>query len=219
MTKTKTLSLAAAGVLFAAAAGSASAQYAYGGYDNGYAQRTIRCESNDGRTRICSADTRGGVQLVDQTSQTSCIRGRTWGADQRGIWVTQGCRGVFAINAGGAYGGSYGNRAYGYGYGAYGNGYSSGAYNNGYYNNGYRSYNRSARVVRCESRDGRTRACSIDTRYGVSIVNQYSDSPCIEGSTWGADRNRVWVTRGCRADFAAGATGYGYNNGYYDRRY
>ena len=115
------------------------------------------------------------------------------------------------MNAGGAYGGSYGNRDYGYGNGAYGGGYSNGAYGNGYsngaYNNGYRSgnYNRSARVVRCESKDGRTRTCGMDTRYGVTIVNQYSQSPCIEGSTWGADRNRVWVTRGCRADFAAGA--------------
>lgn len=223
MTNTKTLSLAAAGVLFAAAAGSASAQYAYGNngyYGNTYGQRTVRCESNDGRTRICGADTRGGVQLVDQTSQSACVRGRTWGADERGIWVTRGCRGIFAVNSG-AYGSAYGNNngynnSYNNGYNN-NSGYSNNSYNNGYYSNGYGNNNR--RVVRCESRDGRTRSCSIDTRYGVTLVNQHSSSPCIEGSTWGVNRNSVWVTRGCRGDFALGNTGYGYNNGYYDRRY
>jgi hypothetical protein len=214
--------IAAAGVLLAASAGSASAAYGYnngyygGGYNGGYGA-TIRCESRDNRTTLCPVDTRAGVQLVDQTSRNSCIRGRTWGADSRGIWVAGGCRGIFAINTG-----AYGNGAYGYngyGNGAYGNGaYGNGAYGyDRYGSNGY--YGRNSRVVRCESRDGRTRYCGMDTRYGVSLVNQHSSSPCIRGSTWGVSRDRVWVSRGCRGDFATGASGYGYNNGYYDRRY
>ena len=28
-----------------------------------------------------------------------------------------------------------------------------------------------------------------------------ADSPCVQGSSWGWDRNGVWVDRGCRADF------------------
>ena len=58
-----------------------------------------------------------------------------------------------------------------------------------------------ARTFRCESQDGRMRRCSADTRYGVRINRQLSDSPCAEGSTWGWDRNGIWVDRGCRADF------------------
>jgi hypothetical protein len=210
----KTLGLAT-GLALAAAAGSASAAYGYnnGYYNNGYSNngynsaynngygRTVRCESRDNRTVYCGVDTSGGVTLVQQNSQNSCVRGRTWGADGRGIWVSRGCRGTFAIND------RYGNSAYGYNN-------RDNDYNNRYGNSRY-----TGRVVRCESRDGRTRYCSIDTRYGVGIVNQHSDRPCIEGNTWGVSRNRVWVTGGCRADFATGASRYGYNNGYYDRRY
>jgi hypothetical protein len=199
----------ATGLALAAAAGSASAAYGQGsgyynnGYNNGYA-RTVRCESQDNRTVYCGVDTSGGVSLVQQNSQSSCVRGRTWGADGRGIWVSRGCRGTFAISDrnGAAYG--------------YNNGYNNG-YGNGYRNDTPRY---TGRVVRCESNDNRTRYCSMDTRYGVGIVNQHSDSACVEGRTWGVSgSNRVWVTGGCRADFAAGASRYGYNNGGYNGRY
>ena len=214
--------IAAAGILAASAAGSASAAYGYNsGYSNGYGgnaygAQTVRCESRNERTTLCGVDTRGGVQLVSQESRDSCIRGRTWGADSRGIWVARGCRGVFAVNTG-----AYSNGAYGYnnGYGnGYGNVYPNGGYaavpygSNGYYGSG--------RTIRCESNDSRTRYCGMDTRYGVSLVRQRSSSPCIQGATWGVSRDRVWVSRGCRGDFAVGSTGNAYNNNYYyDRRY
>jgi hypothetical protein len=35
----------------------------------------------------------------------------------------------------------------------------------------------------------------------VRIIKQYSDVPCIEGTTWGYDRYGIWVTNGCRAKF------------------
>ncbi len=241
MRKIKNLGLAT-GLALAAAAGSASAAYGYSysnGYDNGYNNtgyntgyssngygRTVRCESRDNRTVYCGVDTSGGVSLVQQISQSSCIRGRTWGADGRGIWVAGGCRGTFAINTG--QGGAYGDNGYRSGYddrngyddrsgydSRYGDGYGNGSgYNGGYSNGAY-----SGRTIRCESKNGRTRYCSLDTRYGVSLVNQYSHQPCIEGSTWGASGNRVWVTNGCRADFATGSSRYGYNQNGYDPRY
>lgn len=61
-------------------------------------------------------------------------------------------------------------------------------------------------VVRCESEEGRTRQCSVETHGSVKLLRQVSDSACIEGKTWGYSRNGIWVTAGCRADFA---TGYG----------
>ncbi|GAB2501851.1 hypothetical protein GCM10027084_15240 [Pseudoxanthomonas sangjuensis] len=66
--------------------------------------RQFRCESIDNRQRYCSADTRGGVQLVRQLSKSPCVRGRTWGYDRNGVWVSNGCRAEFR-SGGGGYGG------------------------------------------------------------------------------------------------------------------
>ncbi|GHB93410.1 DUF3011 domain-containing protein [Thermomonas carbonis] len=68
-----------------------------GGYGGpGYGMgRLFRCESDDGRTRECAANTRAGVQLVRQLSRAACIQGRTWGYGRNGIWVSDGCRAEF----------------------------------------------------------------------------------------------------------------------------
>jgi len=137
--------------------------------DNRYDDRSgrVRCESQDRHTRYCNVDTRRGVRLERQLSDRACVRGRTWGANERGIWVTDGCRAEFSLN----------------GYGG-GNGY------------GY------ARNFRCESTDNRTRYCNADTRYGIELVRQFSRNSCVEGRSWGVSREGVWVSRGCRAEFA-----------------
>ena len=73
-----------------------------------------------------------------------------------------------------------------------------------YYDDGYNGYARGLdRVVRCESRDGRTRWCQMDTRGGVRLVRQFSDRACVRGRTWGVRGGSVWVSRGCRGRFAA----------------
>lgn len=56
---------------------------------------TITCSSDDGGRHYCDADTRGGVQMVQQRSGSPCEQGRTWGYDRRGIWVDRGCRADF----------------------------------------------------------------------------------------------------------------------------
>lgn len=63
------------------------------------------------------------------------------------------------------------------------------------------------RRLTCASDDGRRHLCPANTRQGVRMVNQRSGSPCIQGSTWGANRHGVWVDRGCRADFFLGVWG------------
>ena len=150
---------------------------------------TIRCESNDGRTRECA--TGGGrVVLERQISSSACIEGRTWGYGRNGIWVSQGCRADFRIVGndngyrGGNYGGNYGGNDYG-----------------------------NVQVIRCESNDGRNRTCPMDTRGGVQLVRQISKTACIEGRNWGSNRGGVWVTNGCRADFQSGGRSYGGNYG------
>lgn len=60
--------------------------------------RTLTCSSNDEDERKhCPADTTGGVRLVRQISGSPCEINRTWGYDNRGIWVDKGCRAEFQI--------------------------------------------------------------------------------------------------------------------------
>jgi hypothetical protein len=68
--------------------------------------------------------------------------------------------------------------------------------------------------ITCASDDGRRHYCPIFTGRAARLVNQRSGSPCSLGSTWGYDRNGIWVDRGCRADFIVD-TGGGWNGGGY----
>lgn len=78
-------------------------------YGNAGENGTVRCESGDGRTRQCPADTRGGVRLERQASRAPCIQGDTWGYGPAGIWVARGCRGEFLLGEGDdGYGPGYG---------------------------------------------------------------------------------------------------------------
>lgn len=53
----------------------------------------------------------------------------------------------------------------------------------------------------CESLDGGHKPCPIDTSHGVGLLRQISGADCILNRTWGYDRNGIWVTNGCRAEF------------------
>jgi len=63
-------------------------------------QRTINCSSNDGRRNWCAIGAARDAQLVRQISGSPCVRGQTWGIDNRGLWVDKGCRADFAIGSG-----------------------------------------------------------------------------------------------------------------------
>src|ERR1700761_9688618 len=65
------------------------------------------------------------------------------------------------------------------------------------------------RNVTCASDDMKRHTCRVDTSRGVTMVNQRSGSPCIQGQTWGYDRYGIWVDRGCRADFRLRGRGPG----------
>jgi hypothetical protein len=70
-----------------------------------------------------------------------------------------------------------------------------------------------ADTVRCESRNGEYRSCPVNTSSGVTLSRQLSSQGCWQGDTWGYDRNRIWVTRGCRAEFRVGSHSSGNNDG------
>lgn len=144
-------------------------------------QEEIYCASDNGRINYCGVDTRGGVRLVRQRSDSPCVAGRTWGYNRRGIWVDRGCRAEFVTGT------NYRDR------------------DND--RDGYRDRDRGRdreRFVQnfyCESGDGKIHYCAEGARGEVRLIRQRSSSPCIFGRTWGRDRNGVWVDRGCRADF------------------
>jgi hypothetical protein len=62
-----------------------------------FASYTINCNSNGYRYNYCSANTNGYVRLQYQTSQAPCIRGRSWGSDNGGVWVNNGCSAQFEV--------------------------------------------------------------------------------------------------------------------------
>ncbi len=160
-----------------AVAGAAGAQY-YGnppppGYGGNYNPRdTVVCESQNGRTMRCNVPWRD-ARIVQQISDSACVRGQTWGFDRGGIWVTQGCRARFAPA--------------GYGGGGW---YPPPDWNQRF-------------EVSCGSPQYRYYFCQVDVgrRGHVRLIRQNSNAACIEGSTWGWNRAGIWVDRGCGAQF------------------
>lgn len=143
----------------------------------GAAQQSVRCESNNGSRVYCGPGNinPNQVTMQRQISGSPCVRGSTWGVDNRGLWVDRGCRADFTIGYGGP------------GPGMPGPGIPGGGVN----------------TIKCESNDGRRNYCDtgyIDARQ-VTIAQQISGSPCNRGATWGVDARGLWVDRGCRAIF------------------
>lgn len=64
----------------------------------------ITCESRNNRTQRCNARTQNRVELLTRSSAT-CVRGRSWGYDDRHIWVSNNCRGTFGYGYGRGSGG------------------------------------------------------------------------------------------------------------------
>lgn len=57
---------------------------------------TVDCESKGERTQ-CEAETKLGVALVRVTGTGRCVLDETWGFDEKGVWVSEGCGGRFAL--------------------------------------------------------------------------------------------------------------------------
>ena len=60
------------------------------------AQPPITCQSQPGQRVHCAANTSVGVTLVRSTGSAPCLLGKSWGYDDTGIWVSDGCAGAFA---------------------------------------------------------------------------------------------------------------------------
>ena len=143
--------------------------------------QSIYCASEDMASRRCPADTSRGVQLVRQRSEADCIYGRTWGYNDRGIWVDRGCRADFQV--GGDKDEDWDDRE----------------------DRGFGD----VQTIYCASDDMDRQRCFADTRSGVRLLRQRSEARCEYGRTWGYDNRGIWVDRGCRADFQVGGGDWG----------
>ena len=131
----------------------------------------ITCGSDDGRRKVCPADTSNGVQLVRQRSDAKCKEGASWGREDKGIWVDKGCGGDFVVGVPGHPVGSEKTAPKG-------QTISCASMD------GKRNY--------CEAD---TQGAE------VRLTRQLGMAQCIEGATWGFDRKGIWVDRFCNGEF------------------
>lgn len=61
-----------------------------------------------------------------------------------------------------------------------------------------------AGTVKVESRNMERTYKRTSTRGGVRLSRQLSREACVEGVSWGFDRDGIWVDKGCRAEFTIG---------------
>src|SRR4029450_832137 len=62
-----------------------------------FAQERVTCASKIGERQSCPADTSNGVILAKSSGESACLLGKTWGYDDRSIWVADGCVGEFVV--------------------------------------------------------------------------------------------------------------------------
>lgn len=156
----------------------------WGGWNgSSWSGQTLICSSNDRRRRDCRTPFNGRPVLVENISGTRCQEGVNFGGGNGTMWVEQGCRGRFAEGRGGG-------------------GWSGGGHGSG-----------NGQVIRCESQDKRERSCPANFRGRAVLVRQLSSTRCEEGRTWGQRGGAIWVSNGCRGEFAEGRGGGGWNGG------
>ncbi len=61
------------------------------------AEVTVVCVSQPGERQHCPADTSAGIALLQSKGEAPCLLGKTWGYDDQGIWVSDGCSGEFVV--------------------------------------------------------------------------------------------------------------------------
>jgi hypothetical protein len=60
----------------------------------------LTCASKPGERQHCPADTSKGVALARSSGESPCLLGKTWGYDDKGVWVADGCSGEFIVGQG-----------------------------------------------------------------------------------------------------------------------
>ena len=204
------------------------------------AQQQVRCASRDFQYQFCPVGDVRGATLVQQVSRAACVEGQSWGANRRGIWVSQGCEAVFRVDSAGPFPPQAGgpglrvecdSRDYAYqfcdvnqrvlradlvrqksqqpcvlgrnwgwrGEGVWVNDGCSGEF---LVQTAYGPQPAAGPgLVHCESHEYRYNFCATGPIRNAQLVEQTSRAPCVRGSSWGIERNGVWVDNGCEGRF------------------
>jgi len=158
-------------------AGTAHAEQQARRNDDEYRHRdnrtiTIVCESRDWRRHYCAADTLGQITLGREFTRENRCV-------ERRTWGYDS-KGIWVDR---------GCRAE-----------FQIADNSGTYRQ--RGPSQAMQTFTCESQSAKRTYCRADTRFGIRVLRQLSRNDCIANRTWGYDANGVWVSGGCRAEFA-----------------
>lgn len=145
------------------------------------AATTVRCESDNGRYRVCPIDTRGGVRLAVQLSSNGCWLNDTWGYDRNRIWVDRGCRADFRVGSDHSSSGKDNAVAAAVVLGLVGAAIIADQHNDrdrdrDRYDD---DYGNPRRTFSCESKDDRFTYCALPFRGHVEVYKQRSSSPCV----------------------------------------
>jgi DUF3011 family protein len=62
-------------------------------------QAVVSCSADLGERQYCPADTSKGVALGRSKGDAACLLGRTWGYDDKGVWVSDGCSADFVVGS------------------------------------------------------------------------------------------------------------------------
>jgi len=154
------------------------------------AGQVVHCVSTESGRAYCG---KPHMRYVIKTPGAVCVQGRTWGTDERGVWVSGGCTADFDTSAEIVANEKVTTTVV-----------TTGEVREGEHEHEHEHERddhdaASVRVVHCiAAADGRT-YCGVHHTHYV-----YSGTPnpvCVEGTTWGFDDHGVWVTGGCKGDF------------------
>lgn len=134
--------------------------------------RRVTLESEDGRRESRMFDrTIESVSINKRLSDKPCRINRDWGWEGKRLWVDNGCRAEFEVRF------------------------------RGHDDDRWPGDKGPRRTIRLESQDNKRASRYIGDVRDLKLTRKLSDKACIKGWSWGYDDRRLWVDRGCRADF------------------
>jgi Protein of unknown function (DUF3011) len=162
---------------------------------------TVECRSKGYDYTECVASFRH-PQLVQQLSDSECVENRSWGVkSNRVIWVSAGCAAVFAESEE-----RYSNRDREDNRSREDDrdrrdNYSDSQDPRYDRRDDRRQRERPSEVVECRSHGYAFTRCDANWN-SARLIEQLSDSGCVEGESWGVDDDGLWVDKGCAGRFA-----------------
>ena len=166
---------------------------------------TVECRSRGFDYTECVASFRR-PQLVQQLSNSECVENRSWGVKRNGvIWVSAGCAAVFAeseerySNPDREDNRDQDNRGRDDDRDRPDN-YSDSHDRRDDRRDDRRQRERPTETVECRSRGYAFTRCDANWN-SARLIEQLSDSSCVEGESWGLDNDGLWVDKGCGGRF------------------